>query len=164
VIGKTATTITTVEGNTNNNGSSEGNGVYIHTRRRTDPYVYGYGRPAYDGVQSADIPITIASVTPIQEDDDMSYVMSQQNPAVPATPTSPAIPAGEGFYLVTPFGKIGLSSMGQVDACLSALGARTTRPWGPTGWEIKHPYPCLQSEADVLDALEQTVRAQAKAV
>ena len=48
----TATTITTVEGNTNATGSPEGDGVYQKTHRRTDPYVYGYGYPAYDGIQS----------------------------------------------------------------------------------------------------------------
>jgi hypothetical protein len=55
VIGYDANTITTVEGNTNANGSPEGDGVYIKTHRRTDPYVYGYGYPVYDGgIQSAD--------------------------------------------------------------------------------------------------------------
>jgi len=64
VIGVTALTITTVEGNTNDNGSSEGNGVYIHTRLRRDPYVYGYGLPAY----GASAP---AAPTTIQEEDTM---------------------------------------------------------------------------------------------
>ena len=48
----TATTITTVEGNTNTSGSPEGDGVYQKVHNRTDPYVYGYGYPAYDGIQS----------------------------------------------------------------------------------------------------------------
>ena len=49
------TWITTVEGNTNTTGSSEGDGVYQKQRRRRDAYVYGYGVPYYHGVgQSPD--------------------------------------------------------------------------------------------------------------
>lgn len=49
------TYIYTIEGNTNINGSPEGDGVYAKQHRRTDPYVYGYGYPVYDGgIQSAD--------------------------------------------------------------------------------------------------------------
>lgn len=40
------TYVYTIEGNTNTNGSSEGDGVYHKTHRRTDAYVYGYGHPA----------------------------------------------------------------------------------------------------------------------
>lgn len=55
VVGYDATTITTVEGNTNVNGSAEGDGVYVKRHQRTDPYVYGYGYPEYPGgIQSAD--------------------------------------------------------------------------------------------------------------
>ncbi|MFE7624616.1 CHAP domain-containing protein [Streptomyces sp. NPDC057509] len=49
VIGYDADTITTIEGNTNVNGSAEGDGVYQRTRQRRDTYVYGYGYPAYPG-------------------------------------------------------------------------------------------------------------------
>jgi hypothetical protein len=49
------TYIWTVEGNTNDSGSAEGDGVYEKKRRRRDSYVYGYGYPAYaDGSKSAD--------------------------------------------------------------------------------------------------------------
>lgn len=41
--------IYTVEGNTNTNGSREGDGVYRKTRRRRDANVVGYGYPAYPG-------------------------------------------------------------------------------------------------------------------
>ncbi|MFB7671332.1 peptidoglycan-binding protein [Kitasatospora purpeofusca] len=41
------TTITTVEGNTNDSGSAEGDGVYRKVRRRRDAYVYGYGHPDF---------------------------------------------------------------------------------------------------------------------
>ncbi|MGV8846365.1 CHAP domain-containing protein [Tessaracoccus sp.] len=55
VVAYDATTITTVEGNTNTNGSAEGDGVYVKRHQRTDPYVYGYGYPQYPaGIQSAD--------------------------------------------------------------------------------------------------------------
>lgn len=51
----TATTITTIEGNTNDNGSPEGDGVYEHTHQRRDPWVVGYGYPIFDHpIHSAD--------------------------------------------------------------------------------------------------------------
>lgn len=47
--------ITTVEGNTNNTGSREGNGVYKKVRARRDDFVVGYGYPLFpDGITSAD--------------------------------------------------------------------------------------------------------------
>ena len=50
-----ATYIYTVEGNTNVNGSAEGDGVYSKRRRRRDSYVYGYGYPKFtEGIKSAD--------------------------------------------------------------------------------------------------------------
>jgi hypothetical protein len=42
--------IFTVEGNTNSDGSAEGNGVYLKKRPRKVDYVYGYGIPYYSGV------------------------------------------------------------------------------------------------------------------
>ncbi|MFJ4852384.1 CHAP domain-containing protein [Streptomyces sp. NPDC088730] len=55
VVGYDATTITTIEGNTNTSGSAEGDGVYRKTRQRRAAYVYGYGYPAYPGgIKSAD--------------------------------------------------------------------------------------------------------------
>ncbi len=55
VIAYDADTITTIEGNTNVNGSAEGDGVYVKTRRRRDPFVVGYGYPKFvDGIKSAD--------------------------------------------------------------------------------------------------------------
>lgn len=39
--------IYTIEGNTNDSGSEEGDGVYRKKRRRRDNYVYGYGYPDY---------------------------------------------------------------------------------------------------------------------
>ncbi|MEU0860618.1 CHAP domain-containing protein [Streptomyces griseofuscus] len=50
-----ADTITCVEGNTNTNGSAEGDGVYLKIRQRRDDFVYGYGYPSFaDGSVSAD--------------------------------------------------------------------------------------------------------------
>jgi len=55
VIDFTATTITTVEGNTNNTGAREGNGVYLKKRQRRDDNVVGYGYPMFhEGIESAD--------------------------------------------------------------------------------------------------------------
>ncbi|MEU7030041.1 peptidoglycan-binding protein [Streptomyces sp. NPDC046275] len=45
----------TIEGNTNDSGSPEGDGVYEKKHRRKDAYVYGYGYPAFaEGIKSAD--------------------------------------------------------------------------------------------------------------
>ncbi|MGW4695143.1 CHAP domain-containing protein [Kitasatospora cineracea] len=53
VVAYDATTITTVEGNSNSGGSPEGDGVYRRTRARSS--IYGYGVPAYpEGTISAD--------------------------------------------------------------------------------------------------------------
>ncbi|MDJ0371585.1 peptidoglycan-binding protein [Streptomyces sp. H10-C2] len=50
-----ATFIYTVEGNTNVNGSAEGDGVYRRVRERKSARVYGYGYPKYaGGIDSAD--------------------------------------------------------------------------------------------------------------
>jgi hypothetical protein len=55
VIGFDATHVYSVEGNTNDSGSPEGDGVYWKSHERTDPHVYGYGYPVYpDGIESAD--------------------------------------------------------------------------------------------------------------
>lgn len=40
--------IYTIEGNTNDNGSAEGDGVYRRTRFRRDDFVTGYGSPDFD--------------------------------------------------------------------------------------------------------------------
>ena len=49
------TYVYTIEGNTNDNGSAEGDGVYLKKRERRDPWVYGYGYPHYaEGIKSAD--------------------------------------------------------------------------------------------------------------
>lgn len=50
-----ANEVVTVEGNTNNNGSAEGDGVYKKIHQRRDPWVTGYGVPKFSqGVISAD--------------------------------------------------------------------------------------------------------------
>lgn len=43
------TYVYTIEGNTNTNGSPEGNGIYRKRRVRRDVYVYGYGIPYFRG-------------------------------------------------------------------------------------------------------------------
>lgn len=48
-------TITTVEGNTNDSGSREGDGVYLKVRPRRAANVLGYGYPAFpEGIVNAD--------------------------------------------------------------------------------------------------------------
>jgi hypothetical protein len=75
VIGFDATHVYSVEGNTNVNGSPEGDGVYAKTHVRTDAHVYGYGYPEYpDGIESAD------------------PAWKSQNPSL-HTPAAPAAPA-----------------------------------------------------------------------
>lgn len=55
VVAYDANTITTVEGNTNTDGSPEGNGVYLRKRNRRDANTYGYGLPEYaEGITTAD--------------------------------------------------------------------------------------------------------------
>ncbi|MEU5577771.1 hypothetical protein ABZ791_10820 [Streptomyces huasconensis] len=55
IIAYDATFIWAVEANTSDNGSTEGDGVYIRKRRRSDATVYGYGYPAYaEGIITAD--------------------------------------------------------------------------------------------------------------
>jgi len=80
-----AINIYTIEGNTNTSGSPEGDGVYAKTHRRTDPYVYGYGYPAYDGAQTGG-PGGIVSGT----------VHISSAPTFPTTTTEPAAPTQEG--------------------------------------------------------------------
>ena len=49
------TFVNTIEGNTNDTGAREGNGVYAKTRRRRDANVVGYGYPLFvEGIDSAD--------------------------------------------------------------------------------------------------------------
>ncbi|ATI18727.1 endolysin [Streptomyces phage Daudau] len=76
VVSYDSTYIYTIEGNTNDNGSAEGDGVYKKKRVRRDAYVYGYGYPKYaEGIKSADP--KFASEAP-------------KAPAKPATPAKPA--------------------------------------------------------------------------
>lgn len=75
VVSYDATTITTIEGNTNTSGSAEGDGVYRKTRPRHDSYVYGYGYPDYAaGIKSADPDWKNPSK---QEEDPMAGITKQ---------------------------------------------------------------------------------------
>lgn len=49
VVSYDADYVYTVEGNTNDNGSREGDGVYAKKRARRDAYLVGYGYPAFPG-------------------------------------------------------------------------------------------------------------------
>ena len=59
VIGFDATYITTIEGNTNDDGGREGDGVYRKVRRRRDSNVVGYGHPKFPAALPPEpVPIT----------------------------------------------------------------------------------------------------------
>lgn len=47
VVGVTATQIVTVEGNSNNTGSPQGDGVYREYHDRNSSWIYGYGHPKF---------------------------------------------------------------------------------------------------------------------
>ncbi|MGW5426894.1 hypothetical protein ACWET9_06655 [Streptomyces sp. NPDC004059] len=72
-----ATYIYTVEGNTNSSGSAEGDGVYLKKRARRDPYVYGYGYPAYAGGLVTADPNWKNPAPPPQEEDPMAGISKQ---------------------------------------------------------------------------------------
>ncbi|GAB7028673.1 hypothetical protein AB0G35_23790 [Streptomyces sp. NPDC021749] len=73
----------TIEGNTNANGSAEGNGVYLKTRLRRDSYLYGYGLPAFaEGVVTAD--------PGLKGKDGFTYEATASSGAVGSPPTTPA--------------------------------------------------------------------------
>jgi hypothetical protein len=55
VVSYDADYIYTIEGNTNDNGSAEGDGVYTRKRERRSAHVYGYGYPKFpEGIVNAD--------------------------------------------------------------------------------------------------------------
>lgn len=55
VVAYDANTVKSVEGNTNTNGSSQGDGVYTHTNQRRIDRIRGYGYPKFpEGMVSAD--------------------------------------------------------------------------------------------------------------
>lgn len=56
VIDYDADYITTIEGNTNTNGSAEGDGVYVRRRYRRDDFVTGYGSPDFDPEPTSYVP------------------------------------------------------------------------------------------------------------
>lgn len=79
-----STYIYTIEGNTNESGSSEGNGVYLKKRLRRDVYVYMYGYPKFpEGIVSA----------------DPRYGNQPSPPAQPQPPAVPAFPGSSAFVL-----------------------------------------------------------------
>lgn len=80
VIAATATALTTIGGNTNTNGSPNGDGVYIRTRNnwQKNPYVYGFGHPAYTPAPKptpAPVPKPTPPPAPVPHirEDDMAF-------------------------------------------------------------------------------------------
>ncbi|MCX4572295.1 CHAP domain-containing protein [Streptomyces sp. NBC_01571] len=85
VVSYTDSTITCVEGNTNTDGSAEGDGVYLKTRARKSVNVYGYGYP--------DFPEGIVSADPAWADKAPKPADKPSAPSAPATkPATPAKP------------------------------------------------------------------------
>lgn len=76
------TYVYTIEGNTNLNGSPEGDGVYRKKRLRKDAYVYGYGYPLYpEGIKSA----------------DPKWSSQNPKPVEPKKPLAPKFPGRDKF-------------------------------------------------------------------
>lgn len=79
VTGYNNTFVYDISGNTNTNGSAEGDGVYAKAHSRRDPYVYGYGLPQYDTpYTSADPKFNGKILNPnppihVKDDFDMTY-------------------------------------------------------------------------------------------
>lgn len=72
------TTVWTVEGNTNDSGSREGDGVYAKSYSRTSSRIIGYGYPLYpEGIQSA----------------DPAWKAKAPKPSAPKPTTPPKVPA-----------------------------------------------------------------------
>lgn len=90
----------------------------------------------------------LTGTTTTQEDDDMDvYAYTDAG--------------GQGFRLRTAMGETGLNTMGEVDACLSALNATSTRVFEGGKWVIKTANPCLASEAAILAAKVALIRGAA---
>ncbi|MFG2137832.1 hypothetical protein [Streptomyces sp. NPDC048650] len=78
----------TIEGNTNANGSAEGNGVYLKKRARRDSYLYGYGLPAFaEGIVTADPGLKAAPGCTYR-----ATATSRESDAQPATPLEAVLP------------------------------------------------------------------------
>ena len=89
VIGFDKDFVYTIEGNTNDTGSREGDGVYRKARRRRDAYVVAYGYPKIPGVylKSADPKRPNAPVVP-------DPPKGPESPSItPATPSQPNVRA-----------------------------------------------------------------------
>lgn len=102
------TYIYTVEGNTNDNGSAEGDGVYKKQRVRRDAYVFGYGYPKYpEGIKSA----------------DPAWASSAPKPAPVPTPIYAPFPGASYFFI------------GRTSSLITAMGKRLVAE-GWTGYKV----------------------------
>jgi hypothetical protein len=108
VYGYDNTYIYTVEGNTNINGSAEGDGVYYKKRVRKDSFVYGYLYPKYpEGIVSAD---------PAWAD--------QQPKPKPPTPSKPPVPPSKPVTKLVAFSDLPPTQTGTKSAIWTAMGKR----------------------------------------
>lgn len=70
--------ITTIEGNTNTDGSPEGNGVYVRRRYRRDDFVTGYGSPDFDSTANNTVPFPGSDFFFVGQHSDIITKMGQR--------------------------------------------------------------------------------------
>ncbi|MFI6465659.1 hypothetical protein [Streptomyces sp. NPDC050538] len=119
-----STQIWTVEFNSNNTGSSEGDGVYLRVRNRSDANVYGYGYPKYCAPMVTDDPNWV---------NDAALIKTSSGTAAAYAPypgvdffrigrTSPLVAASGKRLVAVGAGSFGVTAdIGQAD--LNAWGA-----------------------------------------
>ncbi|MEW2406477.1 peptidoglycan-binding protein [Streptomyces griseoviridis] len=113
VISYDADYVYTVGGNTNANGSAEGDGVYSKKRARRDAYLYGYGFPAYSGGSVTADPNGAKYGYKVKATGTLKDVTgtSTTKPTTPAKPTYEPFPGAAWFKknpkspIVTAMGK-----------------------------------------------------------
>ncbi|MFJ6729360.1 CHAP domain-containing protein [Streptomyces sp. NPDC091281] len=137
-----ATHIWTIEANTNDNGSSEGDGVYLRKRRRADAVVYGYGLPAYtEGIITADAALSgVSGYTYAAAHGGptasmlLKAALSVGSLVAESLSVNGALNAGRAFIQQTDLARIGLDVIGLSSSAASI--ARFRDPNGNSVFEI----------------------------
>lgn len=111
--------IYTVEGNTNDSGSREGDGVYLKKRARRGVNVIGYGLPKYpEGIESADP--KFAKEKPVDQNWEPAVSVSLST----AQAASKVASWGRGLYSAKSKRVVSI-----IKAALKAEGVATYRDW-----------------------------------
>lgn len=121
------TYIYTVEGNTNLNGSAEGDGVYFKKRERRSSYTYGYGYPKYtEGIKSADPKYAAEAPKPTQPK--------------PVKPLAPKFPGVSHFKLNQRDPMVTVLDKALIKAGLAKFSAGSKYTAGPlfSEWTLKN--------------------------